>query len=239
VLRIFGRGEGWIENSLGNLEHEIPTLSVGFRSAMPEVQIKLRCHAITPAKLEELLDEAEQVARARLGDIIFSTDKTGLPELVIGLLTERGLRLAVAESCTGGLVGKLLTDIPGSSAAFVLSVVTYANDMKESLLGIDHELLANEGAVSESCARAMAEGVRRLSGADVGIAITGIAGPSGGTPDKPVGTVHFALCDTNDTIAFQHVFHGLERDAVRMLSAFTALDFLRRRLLGIPPLSPI
>ncbi len=239
VLRIFGRGEGWIENSLGNLEHEIPNLRVGFRSAMPEVQIKLRCHAATQAQLNELLDEAEQVARARLGDVVFSSDKTGLPDLVIGRMTERGLRLAAAESCTGGLLGKLLTDIPGSSASFVLSVVTYANDMKERLLGIDPELLASEGAVSERCARAMAEGVRRISGADVGIAITGIAGPSGGTPDTPVGTVHFALCDANDTIAYHHVFHGLGRDAIRMLSAFAALDLLRRRLLGMPPLSPV
>jgi nicotinamide-nucleotide amidase len=137
------------------------------------------------------------------------------------------------------ILGKLLTDIPGSSAVFVLSAVAYANDMKERLLGIGSELLAKEGAVSESCARAMAEGVRRISGADMAVSITGIAGPEGGTPDKPVGTVHFALCDSRDTIAFQHIFHGFERDAVRMLSAFTALDFLRRRLLWIPPLSPI
>jgi nicotinamide-nucleotide amidase len=239
VLRVFGRGEGWIEDSLGNLEHEIPNLNVGYRSVMPEVQIKLRGHAPTPAQLEELLNHAEQVARTRLGDIVFSADKTSLPELVISLLKDRNMRLAVAESCTGGLTGKLLTDIPGSSAVFILSAVTYANNMKERLLGVAPEVLLSEGAVSEQCARAMAEGVRRISGADLSISITGIAGPDGGTPDKPVGTVHFALCDSHDTIAFQHVFRGFGRDAVRMMAAFAALDFLRRRLLWISPLAPV
>jgi nicotinamide-nucleotide amidase len=130
------------------------------------------------------------------------------------------------------MVGSLLTDVPGSSAVFLLSAVTYANDMKERLLHVPGGILAGQGAVSEACARAMAEGVRRVSGSDLSVAVTGIAGPDGGTDDKPVGTVHFAVSDAQGTDARQRMFGFRDRAFVRRLAAFAALSLVHRRVLG-------
>jgi len=149
---------------------------------------------------------------------------------VIRTLKDRGLTLAAAESCTGGLLGKLLTDVPGSSAVFLLSAVTYSNSMKEKLLGVEAALLREQGAVSEACARAMAEGVRRLSGADLAVAITGIAGPTGGSLTKPVGTVYLAISDDAGTDVRHRLFPALDRQLVRSFSAEAALSLIHLRL---------
>ncbi len=161
---------------------------------------------------------------------IFAKRRALLPRSVIATLKERGLTLAAAESCTGGLLGKLLTDVPGSSAVFLLSAVTYSNSMKEKLLGVEATLLREQGAVSEACARAMAEGVRRLSGADLAVAVTGIAGPTGGSLTKPVGTVYLAICDKAGTDAEHRLFPPWNRQLVRTLSANAALSLICRRL---------
>jgi nicotinamide-nucleotide amidase len=137
--------------------------------------------------------------------------------------------VAVAESCTGGLLAELVTNVPGASDVFDLGVVSYANAMKEKLLGVPGEVLLAHGAVSEPVARAMAEGIRRAAGATWGIGITGVAGPSGGTPEKPVGTVHLALAGPSGTEHLLHQFRG-DRERIRRLSAFGALDLLRRAL---------
>ncbi|HUU00409.1 MAG TPA: CinA family protein [Myxococcota bacterium] len=149
---------------------------------------------------------------------------------MIRTLKDRGLTLAAAESCTGGLLGKLLTDVPGSSAVFLLSAVTYSNSMKEKLLGVEAALLREQGAVSEACARAMAEGVRRLSGADLAVAITGIAGPTGGSLTKPVGTVYLAISDDAGTDVRHRLFPALDRQLVRSFSAEAALSLIHLRL---------
>jgi nicotinamide-nucleotide amidase len=232
VLRVFGRGEGQIAHELGELEAEVPGLVLGFRAAYPEVHVKLRTRMPDRARADAVLQAAEARVRALLGDLVFSADDRGLPEVVLGLLVERGLTLAAAESCTGGLVGKLLTDLPGASRTFLLSAVTYANEMKTALLGVPAALLAEHGAVSEASARAMAEGARRVSGADLAVAVTGIAGPDGGTPEKPVGLVHFALAHPAGCLARRHVFPARDRGFVRALAAHAALDLVRRHLLG-------
>ncbi|MGB8932014.1 MAG: nicotinamide-nucleotide amidohydrolase family protein, partial [Anaeromyxobacteraceae bacterium] len=155
--------------------------------------------------------------------------KDELPELVVARLVSRGERVAVAESCTGGLLAQLVTSVPGASAAFDLGVVAYANAMKERLVGVPAELLAAHGAVSEPVARALAEGARRVSGAHWGVGVTGVAGPSGGTPEKPVGTVHLAIASAAGTTAFQRAYRG-DRERVRRHAAYDALDLLRRAL---------
>jgi nicotinamide-nucleotide amidase len=232
VLKVFGKGEGHVAHLLGDLEAEVPGLVLGYRAAYPEIHVKLRSGGPTPAAVAAVLDEAERRVRERLGILVFSADGRSLPQVVLDVLVARGLKLAAAESCTGGLLAKLLTDAPGASRAFVLSAVTYANEMKTAVLGVPAELLAAHGAVSEPVARAMAEGARRVSGADLALAITGIAGPDGGTPDKPVGLVHLALAHAGGTEAHRRQFPARDRGFVRALAAHGALDLVRRHLAG-------
>jgi nicotinamide-nucleotide amidase len=150
---------------------------------------------------------------------------SGLDSKIAGLLRDTGLTLAVAESCSGGLIAKRITDIPGSSAYFILGVVTYANSAKERVLGVPAELLAQYGAVSPEVAAAMATGVRTLAGSDIGLATTGIAGPTGGSVEKPVGTVFIALASANGCEVFRHCFTG-NRESVREATAKAALRLL-------------
>ncbi len=230
LLRAFGRGEGWLADRLGPLEDELPGLELGFWAATPEIHIKLRTRGLAAEPAAELLDRAEALVRERLGRHVFASGQTGLPETVLDLLRDRDLTLAAAESCTGGLVGKLLTDVPGSSAVFLLSAVTYADEAKQRLLGVAPELLAAHGAVSEECVRAMAAGARRLAESDLALAITGIAGPGGASPDKPVGTVWFATAGADGVQTKLRRFPAFERDAIRLLAAYSALDLIRRRV---------
>ena len=156
-----------------------------------------------------------------------------LEEEIIALLTERGRTLAVAESCTGGLIGHRLTQVPGSSAAFLGGVIAYHNAVKQKLLGVPADVLEREGAVSEATARAMAAGVRRLLGAQVSVAVTGIAGPTGDTPDKPLGLTYVALSAEPDvSICERHVWQG-DRQTNKEAPATAALSLLRRYLEGI------
>jgi PncC family amidohydrolase len=152
-------------------------------------------------------------------------------EVLIGrLLTERGLTLAAAESCTGGLVGHRITNVPGSSAYYLGSITAYSYDVKEQLLHVRRDTLYNQGAVSEQTAREMAQGARRALGADVGVAVTGVAGPGGGTPEKPVGLVYVALAADDGEWVEEHVWGG-DRWENKALSAEATLDLLRRYLL--------
>ncbi|HSA24289.1 MAG TPA: molybdopterin-binding protein, partial [Myxococcota bacterium] len=148
VLKVFGKGEGHVAHLLGDLEAAVPGLVLGYRAAVPEIHVKLRSRGPTPAAVAAVLDEAERWVRERLGILVFSADGRSLPEVVLDALVARRLKLAAAESCTGGLLAKLLTDVPGASRAFVLSAVTYANEAKTAVLGVRAELLAAHGAVS-------------------------------------------------------------------------------------------
>jgi len=178
------------------------------------------------------MDAAADEAASRLGDAVYSRRKESLAERCVSLLTEQGRTVSCAESCTGGLLAGALTDVPGSSVVFRQGAVTYANEVKEALLGVPAELLAQWGAVSEPVALAMAEGQLRASGADVALAVTGIAGPGGGTVEKPVGTVYFALADSAGSVARMISWPG-SREGIRGRSVNMALDLLRRRLTGL------
>jgi len=230
LLRVFGKGEGQIEDALGELTGDVPGLSIAFRAALPEIHVKLRAEGPSREQADAILKKAGELATERLGDLVFSTGNQSLPEVVISELRQCNKTLAVAESCTGGLVGKLLTDVPGASEVFLLSAVTYANEMKEKLLSVPHDVLEKNGAVSQNCAQAMAEGVRNLSGADIGVAVTGIAGPGGGSPEKPVGTVYFSVVNQEKIQSKRRRFPMRDRDSIRSFAAHMAL-FLTHRML--------
>jgi nicotinamide-nucleotide amidase len=164
-----------------------------------------------------------------LGDIVFGVGDQTLAEVVGNALVRRGRTLATAESCTGGFVAKLITDVPGASRYFARGWVTYSNEAKASQLGVAPELIAEHGAVSEEVAAAMAQGARRVAAADYAIGITGIAGPDGGTEQKPVGLVYISVDHRSGTDTSRHVFPH-EREAVRRRTSLAALDMLRRLL---------
>lgn len=231
VFRTFGKTESQVATLLGPLPRG-PGLHVAYRATFPEIRVTLHVTRPDPGAACALLEERAAGARALLGDLVYSEDAAlDLPDVVVGALAARGLTLAAAESCTGGLVSTLLTSVPGASAVFREGVVTYANDSKTARLGVPAALLAEHGAVSEPVARAMAEGARLAAGADLAVAITGIAGPSGGSPEKPVGTVHLALAAAAGTT---HLHRRLpfDRERNRVASAWAALDMVRRHVAG-------
>ncbi|MDQ5817523.1 MAG: competence/damage-inducible protein A [Actinomycetota bacterium] len=199
-----------------------------------KVRLRITTRAATQREAENKIVPVEQEILARLGDYYFGEDNETLESAVGRLLKERGATLALAESCTGGLLAKRLTDIPGSSAYFKEGLVTYTNESKERLLGVPHDLLLEHGAVSEPVARHMAEGVRKLASSDYGLSITGVAGPDGGTKEKPVGLVFVGLSDAGGTIAerLDLTAWARSREAIRERSANRAFDLLRLRLEG-------
>jgi nicotinamide-nucleotide amidase len=181
-----------------------------------------------PTSAQSRLAEMEVAFRELLGADLAGVDVGSLEQAVLADLGSAGMTLAVAESCTGGLLSARLTDVPGASAVFLGGIVSYSNRAKEDLVGVPREVLVEHGAVSEPTARAMAAGVRGAFGSDWGIGITGIAGPSGGTADKPVGLVHWAVAGPAEVVADHRVFGG-DRSSVRLWSASLALDLLRRQ----------
>jgi nicotinamide-nucleotide amidase len=184
----------------------------------------------------EVIDEAVKKVTSVLGNDVYSTDGLKLEAVVGELLVCRGFRIAVAESCTGGLISSRLTDVPGSSRYVDQGIVSYSNEAKTSLLNVPEALIENEGAVSSSVALAMAQGIRIRAGVHVGVGVTGIAGPDGGSDEKPVGTVAFAvvLPDRSETRMAQFVG---ERVLVKSQASQAALDMVRRLLLGLPSVS--
>jgi len=228
VLKLIGIGESHADQAMQPVirDPENRDVRFGFRAHWPEVHLKWSVFGPDAARRADLIG-----ARLReiFADSVWGEGKEELPELTVTRLAARGERVAIAESCTGGLIAELLTRVPGASNVFDLGVVAYANGMKERLVGVPASVLATHGAVSEPVARALAEGARRLAGAAWGIGITGIAGPTGGTPEKPVGTVHLALAGADGTTAFQRLYRG-DRDRIRRHAALEAIDLLRRRL---------
>ena len=177
----------------------------------------------------QALDAAVRQVVEAIGADVYSTDGRTLEQVVGDLLVERGLRIAAAESCTGGLITSRLTDVPGSSRYVDQSVITYSNDAKTELLGVPPDMLEEHGAVSEPVALAMADGVRSRARADVGVGVTGIAGPTGGTPEKPVGMVVVAAVTPHERRCRTFRFYG-EREHVKFQASQAALDMVRRML---------
>jgi len=232
VLKIFGLSEPKTEERLeGRLPPEVsPAFGVDF----PFVHLKLRA---TGEAAEDHLDRAELAARQALGEFVVAIGEGSLAQTVSRQMSAAGLTLSLAESCTGGMIAKLLTDIPGASSFLERAAVTYANSAKQDWLGVTAGILEQDGAVSETCALAMARGIRRAARTDVALAVTGIAGPDGGTPLKPVGTVYIALAAADAEQARGYRFGG-GREQVRILSACMALDWLRRYLAARTEESP-
>jgi nicotinamide-nucleotide amidase len=197
-----------------------------------KVRLRITTRAATQEEGEDRIAPVEEEILARLGEYYFGEDEETLESAVARLLQAQHSTLALAESCTGGLLAKLLTDMPGSSEYFKEGLVTYSNESKERLLGVPREMLAEHGAVSEPVARKMAAGARKLSGADLGLSVTGIAGPDGGTEEKPVGLVFVGLSDAEVTFAERLDLSAWarSRDAIRERSANRAFDLLRLRL---------
>lgn len=232
LLRTFGMTESQLDQDLK--EVDLPRgVGLGYRAIFPEIHLKLIAQAATEEKAESELARAADLVRDKVGEAIYSDDGRGLAEVVLDLLREKGLRLCVAESCTGGLIAKRLTDVAGSSQVFDRGYITYSNQAKTDMLGVDQQTIEHHGAVSEECALAMAKGALERSGADIAAAVTGIAGPDGGTADKPVGTVHIALADNNGVWQHQYTFTRSDRTFVRELTAQAVLEIIRRKVLGL------
>lgn len=232
VLRTHGLPESKVDELLSGLEAQFPGVKLGFRAHFPEIQVKLTVQGKDAEATRQLLKSASREVFKRLGPSIFS-DGPSMEETVGELLKMEKGTISLAESCTGGMIGEMLTSVPGSSSYFDRSFVTYTNAAKRDVLGVSEAILAEHGAVSETCARAMAEGARKLSGSRFALSATGIAGPTGGSPQKPVGTVFVALATPASTFARKIFFPG-SRHQVRQITAMTALDMLRRHLTGLP-----
>ena len=232
TLRVFGLWESVIQEKLFNALSPVDGVALGFYPHFPEVLLKLTAHGLNAALLEERLNRARSAISERLGPYIYAEEDVSLMKLVGKLLAEGGQSLAVAESCTGGLLSHLITNVPGSSAWFERGLIVYSNISKTQLAGVEESILTQHGAVSAQTAQALAQGVRSRSASTYGIGITGIAGPDGGTPEKPVGTVFFAIAGPKGCRAYHRRFTG-NREQNKLLSAYTALDLLRRTLLGL------
>lgn len=236
LLRTFGIGESSLDAELSDIASD-GDVTLGFRTAFPDNYLRPLTRAETADQADRRLAEVCEQIRERLGAIVYGEGEDTL-EVVVGReLARRNKTLAVAESCTGGLIAQQLTDVPGSSAYFVGGVVAYANESKQSLLGLAPDLLREHGAVSDPVARAMAEGARARFGADLALSTTGISGPDGGTEEKPVGLVYIALASAEGTHSDRFVF-PLDRARHRQLTAHTALDWVRRSLLGFDLAGP-
>jgi len=231
TIKLFGLMEAKIDQILSDVDLKIPGVSIGFYPHFPENHIVITSKNLVESMAEENLQMAEKRIEEKLGKYIFGYDNDTLEGLVASLLKNRALTLSVAESCTGGLVTDRLTNIPGSSTFLDRGVVVYSNNSKTELLGVPVQTLNKFGAVSEETAILMAEGVRKLGKTDLGLAITGIAGPAGGTTEKPVGTVFIALTDGESTICRNFLF-GWERKRVKKISSQWALEMLRKFLIG-------
>ena len=234
-VHIYGKGEAPVAQMMDDLmDGENPTLAPYAKEG--ECYLRVTAKAHTQEEADQMCQPLIQEIKGRLGDFVYSVDVESLEELVVQKLAAQGKKLATAESCTGGLLAKRITDVPGSSGVFDMGCVTYANEAKEALLSVDHQTLEQYGAVSEETARSMAEGIVRRSGSHIGVGITGIAGPDGGTPEKPVGLIYIALSDGEHTWVTKRSPIGRTKSRAwhRHCAASQALDMVRRYLDGLP-----
>jgi nicotinamide-nucleotide amidase len=231
VFRIFGLSEAKIGELVES--DKVPEgVQVSYRASFPEIFVRL-----TTDEKDGRLDRFASSIESKLGveHIVSYSELGGFESYLQELLLSRQHTLAAAESCTGGLVSRLMTETPGASACFLGGVVTYSNASKQAVLAVPESVFLEHGAVSHECAKAMAVGARLKMGASIAVSITGIAGPDGGTAEKPVGTFYIGLASAEAVESF-HCFLNLERSWFRSYAAFTALDVVRRHILGLPPI---
>ena len=234
-IKVFGMGESAVEEALHEPMTTLTNPTLAPYAKTNECMVRATARAESREKAEELLTPLVREVCETLGDVVYGVDVGSLEEVVSGLLAERGLTLAAAESCTGGLLSKRMTDLPGASKVFRGGVVSYVNDVKANVLGVPREVLEQYGAVSEETARAMAEGCRRVCGSDLAVSLTGVAGPESDDRGNEVGTVYAALAGPEGTICRKLTCgRGRGRDRVRTAAASNALDLIRRFLLKLP-----
>ncbi len=229
VWRVAGMGESHVDHALAGLLDGVADATLHFRIAYPENLVTVVARRASRAEAEAAIAALDGEVRRRLGGAVYGIDDQTLPTVIGTRLRARRETVATAESCTGGLIGDLITDVPGSSDYFVGGVVCYSNALKRSLLGVREETLARDGAVSEACVREMAEGVRRATSATWGVAVSGIAGPGGGSDEKPVGLVYFGVAGPSET-QVRRLHWPAERRLVKQLAAFAALNLLDKQL---------
>lgn len=225
-FRIYGVGESSLATKLEPLLATLTDLEIGYCARLGEVDLRLIGASLS-------IEEASLIVRREFPKDIVVESESSIEEVIVRLLAERGETVATAESCTGGLIASTITDVPGSSAVFHRGYVTYANEAKTSLLGVPVEMLAAHGAVSDEVVRAMAEGCLDRSGANHAIAVSGIAGPSGGSAEKPVGTLHVAVATKGGVTFSKRYLYPFDRISFKQRVTRLVLDLLRRRLRGI------
>lgn len=228
TLKLFGLPEAAAAELLEGALPDGSPVELAYCVKYPEIHVILRAAKVHA----DLLRDAVATVRERIGSFIFAKDRETMDDRLALLFRERGVTLSLAESCTGGMIAARITAVPGSSAYFLAGNVTYSNEAKSRMLEVPAELIERHGAVSAEVALAMATGARRGAGSDLALSVTGIAGPDGGTPEKPVGTVYIALADASSCIVERYNFQG-DRDVVRSITCFTALDWLRKYLLNL------
>lgn len=231
MLRVFNMSETEVNERISSLTLD-KSLNIGYYPTFPELHISITVRGKVPQYCDTLLSQTTKSIYELLGDVIYGQNQDNMEVVVGRLLAKRKLTLALAESCTGGLVSNKITRVPGSSAYYLGGVTSYANATKVEFLGVPNQLLQKNGAVSKEVATAMAKGIRTKTGADLALSITGIAGPDGGTEEKPVGTVYIGLA-TSDKVQVGHRIFDGNREQIQEITAVTALDMLRRYLLNI------
>ncbi|MEE9913157.1 MAG: competence/damage-inducible protein A [Deltaproteobacteria bacterium] len=229
TIKTFGLSEAAVDEKMAEVNFAALGVTVGFYPVFPENHLVLIARADSQEQAQNQLQAAQDEVTARLKDYIFEYGEKNLEEVIAAAFAEKKLTIAVAESCTGGLIASRLTDVSGSSVYFERGLVTYSNASKISMLGVPAGTIEKHGAVSEETARLMAEGVRKLAGTDLGLSSTGIAGPTGGSPEKPVGTVYLALADAQGTDC-RHYAYRWDRRRNKMVSAEAALMMLKNYL---------
>ena len=235
TLSTFGLTESKVFERLAGLENTFPEISLGLRVKFPEIQVKLYANGPNKQQLNDNLESTARWVTDKMGNKVFSQQGDPMEKAVGQLLREKQATLALAESCTGGLIANMLTNESGSSDYFVFSGITYSNQAKIDILNVSAETIRIHGAVHENTAKEMARGARSISGATYGLATSGIAGPTGGTKDKPVGTVCIGLATPHASVGHRFYFWLGNRIMNKQVFAMAALDVLRRELLGIGP----
>src|SRR5207249_6936381 len=226
VYKVAGMGESSVEEAIGEKVLAIPGIELGYCARPGEVDVRIIAKP-------EAIQQADAFIRSALGFSIFSATDETLEEVVVRLLTKRNQTLATAESCTGGLIANRVTNVPGASRVFVAGYVCYANRAKTDMLDVDPKLIETHGAVSEPVARALAERAGACTGSDYALATTGIAGPTGGSPEKPIGTVYVALASAASETIAKKFFFSADRETFKQLAAQAGLDLLRRKMLSL------
>ena len=229
LFKIFDMSEMEVNSRIASLN--LPEyVAIGYYPVFPEVHLTLIIRDVKGNNPDPLFHNACAVVNAILGDAVYGHDQENMEMVVGSLLRNARMTVAMAESCTGGLISHKITTIPGSSGYFLGGVTAYSNSMKTRYLNVDQTLIQAHGAVSEEVAKAMAEGIRSATGADIGLSVTGIAGPDGGTSEKPVGTVFFGFVTSEHSLALQFSFSG-SREQIQEITAFTGLNLIRKYLL--------